>query len=166
MIADIVGFYPNIPNKLGLKSLRKKLNETGTCKVPTEEIISMAEFVLNNDYFEFNEKVCKQILGTAIGTKFASPYACIFMDEMETKFVKAQQLQPFIWFRYIDDIFFIWTHGEEQLNLFFKDLNEFHPDLKFTYETSQNNVDFLDLNESLKDGTIFTDLHIKSTDGH
>ena len=95
----------------------------------------MAEFVLKNNYFEFNEKVCRQISGTAIGTKFAPPYACIFMGEMETSFLKTQQLQPFIWLRYIYDIFFIWTHGEEQLKLFLKDLNEFHPNLKFTYET-------------------------------
>ena len=85
------------------------------------------------------------------------------MDEMETNFLKTQQLQPF---RFIDDIFFMWTHGKEQLNLFLKDLNEFHPNLKFTYETSQNSVDFLDLNVSLKDDAIFTDLHIKPTDGH
>ena len=116
---------------MGLQSLRKRLNETGTCKVPTEEIISMAEFVLKNNYFELNEKVCKQISGTAIGTKFAPPYTCIFMDEMETNFLKTQQLQPF---RFIDDIFFMWTHGKEQLNLFLKDLNEFHPNLKFTYK--------------------------------
>ena len=33
-------------------------------------------------------------------------------------------------------------------------------------EPSQNSVTFLDFNLSLKDGAIFTDLHIKSTDGH
>ena len=55
--ADVVGLYPNIPRDLGLRSLRKRLNETGICKVPTEEIISMAEFVLKNNYFEFNEKI-------------------------------------------------------------------------------------------------------------
>ena len=75
-------------------------------------------------------------------------------------------MQPFIWLRYIDDIFFIWRHGEEQLNLFLKGLNEFHPNLKSTYETSQNTVDFLDLKVSLKDGAIFTDQLIKPTDGH
>ena len=91
--------------------------------MPTEEIISMVEFVLKNSYFEFNEKVCQQISGTAIGTKFAPPYACIFMDEMETSLLKTQQLQSFIWLRYMDDIFFIKTHGEEQLNLFLRDLN-------------------------------------------
>ena len=69
------------------------------------------------------KKFCKQISGTTIGTKFAPPYACIFMDEMETSLLKTQQLQSFIWLRYIDDIFFIKTHGEEQLNLFLRDLN-------------------------------------------
>ena len=88
------------------------------------------------------------------------------MDEVGTSFLKTQQLQPFIWLRYTDDIFFIWTRGKEQPNLFLKDLNEFYPNLKVTYETSQNSVDFLDLNGSLKDGAIFTDLHIKSTNSH
>ena len=44
----------------------------------------MARFVLENNYFEFNGDVKKQISGTAIGTKFAPPYACIFMDDLET----------------------------------------------------------------------------------
>ena len=69
----------------------------------------MAELVLKNNYFEFNEKVCKQILGTAIGTKFAPPYACIFMDEMKTSFLKTQQLQPFIWLK-IYLTYFLYGH--------------------------------------------------------
>ena len=87
---DVVGLYPNIPHDFGLQSLRKRLNKTGICKLPTEEIISMAEFVLKNNYLEFNEKVCKQISGTASGSKFALPCACIFMGEMETSFLKTQ----------------------------------------------------------------------------
>ena len=154
LTADIVELYPNIPHGLGLQSLKKRLNETGICKVPTEEIISMAEFVLKNNYFEFNEKVCKPISETATGTKFAPPYTCIFMDEIKTSFLKTQKLQPFTRLRNIDDIFFILTHGEEQHNLFLKDLNEFHPNVKFTHEPSHSSVTFLDLNVSLKDGAI------------
>ena len=71
----------------------------------------MAKFVLKNNYFEFNSKVKQQISGTAIGTKFAHPYACIFMDEVETSFLETQKMKPLVWFRYIDDMFFIWTHG-------------------------------------------------------
>ena len=46
---------------------------------------------------------------------------------METSFLKTQRLQSLIWLRYVDDIFFIWTHGAEQFNLFLNDLNQFHP---------------------------------------
>ena len=56
----------------------------------------MAEFVLKNNYFEFNGKVKDPILGTAIGTKFASPYASIFMDQVETEFLKTQKHKPFV----------------------------------------------------------------------
>ena len=140
--ADIFGLYPNISHDLGLQSLRKGLMKQAFCKVHTEEIISMAEFVLKNNYFEFSEKVCRQISGTAIGTKFAPPFACVFMDKMETSFLKTQQLQPFICLRYIYNIFRIRTHGEEQLKLFLRDLNEFHPNLRFKYETSQNSITF------------------------
>ena len=75
----------------------------------------MAEFVLKNSYFEFGNKIKQQNSGTAIGTKFAPPYSCIFMSDLETKFLEGQQLQPLVWLRYIDDIFFTWTHGEENL---------------------------------------------------
>ena len=77
-------------------SLGKRLNETGICKLPNEENISIPEFLLRNNCFEFNEKISGQISGTAMRTKFAPPYACFFMDEMEARFLKTQQLQPFI----------------------------------------------------------------------
>ena len=48
--------------------------------------MALAQFVLMNIFFEFNN-VFQQISGTAIGTKFAPPYACIFMDQIETKFL-------------------------------------------------------------------------------
>ena len=63
----------------------------------------MAGFFLENNLFEFNGGVKRQKSGTAIGTKFAPPYACIFIDEVE--FLKSEELQTFLWLSYIDDIF-------------------------------------------------------------
>ena len=57
----------------------------------------MAEFVLKNIYFEFVNKIKQQISGTAIGTKLTPPYACIFMSDLETKFLGSQHLQPLVW---------------------------------------------------------------------
>ena len=104
--ADVVGLYPNIPHDLGLKALREALAKRENKTVATDELVKMAEFVLKNNYFEFNGGVKQQISGTAIGTKFAPPYACIFMDQVETDFLQTQKFQPLVWFRYIDDIFF------------------------------------------------------------
>ena len=78
----------------------------------------MAEFVLKN-VFEFNGTVKKQILGTAIGTKWVPSYACIFMSEFETRFIESQQNKTLVWFRYIDDIFFyLDTRGRQIKNIF------------------------------------------------
>ena len=52
-------------------------------------------------------KKLKQLRGTAIGTTFAPPYAIIFMAYLEEKILKDIELQPRIWWKYIDDIFFI-----------------------------------------------------------
>ena len=67
---------------------------------------------------------------------------------------------------YIDDIFFTWKHGQEKLKVFLKDLDKFHPTLKFTNNSSEENVAFLDLKVRLKQGKIEMDLDVKSTDRH
>ena len=57
----------------------------------------------------------KQLRGTAIGTKFAPMYAITFMADLEERILKDIELKPHIWWRYTDDIFFIWEHGEDSL---------------------------------------------------
>ena len=105
------------------------------------DLVKLAEFVLKNNIFKFNNEIKQQISGTAIGTKFAPPYACIYMDKTETDFLKTQELQPFVWLRYIDDIFFIWMHGETELKKFMEGLS-FLLNLQFTYESSKKELHF------------------------
>ena len=71
-----------------------------------------------------------------------------------------------MWYRYIDDIVFIWTHGEEKLKLFLDDLNKYPPNINFTHESNKEWINFLDLTVSLLDNKVSTDLHIKPTDRH
>ena len=58
--------------------------------VPTEDIIKMMDLVHKNNLFEFDCKFYQPISGTAIGTKYEPLYACIFMDYIETEFLKTQ----------------------------------------------------------------------------
>ena len=90
--AGMVGPYPSISHKAGLEALTRRLNKREMSEIPIEDIVQMAEFVLKNNFFEFNGEVKKQKSGKAIVMKFAPPYACLFMDEEETAFLKSQEL--------------------------------------------------------------------------
>ena len=86
--ADAVRFYLSIPHIEGLDILKKQYENYPNKKVSTEDIVKMADFLFKNNLFEFNSKFYKETSGMSIGTKFAPPYACIFMDHSERKFLK------------------------------------------------------------------------------
>ena len=96
--SDVVALYPSIPHEAGLKALKNALDNRENKSISTEDLIKMARFVLQNNYFEFNGIVKQQILGTAIGTKFAPMYACIFMDKLETDFLNMQEYLLLVWY--------------------------------------------------------------------
>ena len=52
----------------------------------------MREFILKNNYFQFNGNAQQQLSGRAVGANCATPYACIFMDKVEKYFLKSQKL--------------------------------------------------------------------------
>ena len=137
---DVVGLYPNIPHEEGLSALRKRLDLRQEKDVTTSTLVELAEVVLKNNIFIFKEKTLKQKWGTAIGTKFAPPYSTLFMAELEEEILSEIELKPYLWWRYIDDIFFLWEHGEEKLKGFIEHLNEKHPTIKFTAEWSNNGL--------------------------
>ena len=161
--ADVVGLYPRIPHSDGMQALHQKL-ENRLDK--TEDLVAMTEFVLKNNYFEINSDIYHQKSGTAIATKFAAPYACLFMDRVETEFLESETIKPWVWLRYIDDIFFVWTDGADKLLSFLERLNSFHTNLKFTHEFSRESVTFLDVVVRLAEGHFITDLFCKPTDCH
>ncbi|XP_071950811.1 uncharacterized protein [Antedon mediterranea] len=79
-------------------------------------------------------------------------------------FLSLQPNIPLVWFRYIDDIFIIWTHGEDNLGSFLLNINSAHPIIKFTATKSTSSVDFLDTIVTIENGTLKTDLFHKPTD--
>ena len=87
VIADVVSLYPSIPH-VGLRALKEALDKQEQKKIPTEDLMQMAQFVLKNNFFEFNSQIKQQISGTTIGAKCAPTYACIFMDKVETEFLE------------------------------------------------------------------------------
>ena len=51
-----------------------------------------------------------------MGIATAPNHANLFIYRFETKALSNWPLKPMIWLRFIDDIFMIWTHGEDNQN--------------------------------------------------
>ena len=64
--ADVVVLYPSIPHNEGISALKQKFEEQPSTKIPTNDLVKLAEFALKNNLFEFNSKVKQQIYRTAI----------------------------------------------------------------------------------------------------
>ena len=85
---DVIGLYPSISHKVGLKILREALDNWENKHISTDNLLKMVEFVLENNYF-----ISCQV--PAIGTKFATTCANNFMDKLESDFLKSQNLTPY-----------------------------------------------------------------------
>ena len=100
-------------------------------------------------------------------TALAFNKANLFMDRFETKAMDNYPLKPMVWKRFIDNIFLIWTYGEDSMKHFLNYLNQLYPTIKFTTDTSKESINFLDTTVKL-DGkrNIITTLYNRSTVTH
>ena len=165
---DVVGLYPNIPHEGGLKATENALNRRDDKSLTTDSLMELANLALKNNFFEHNSKIYKQVQGTAIGAKFAPSYAIIFMGEFEERAINSFHLKPWVWWRYIDDVFMVWEHGEESLKQFFSHLNGIDHNIQFETppKYSTQCVDFLDVKVGKVGDKLKTDLFTKPTDTH
>ena len=162
---DVTSLYTNIPTHDFIEACRYYLvRQHNTSKVNI--LTKFMELVFTQNNFVFEGEHFIQILGTAIGTRMAPSGACLFMGRLEEEFLSLASHKPLIWLRYIDDVFLIWTHGQEELEKFVNYCNSRHPTIKFTTERSTQSIPFLDVMVNLHNGFLETDLYSKPTDTH
>ena len=88
------------------------------------------------------------------------------MAELEKEILRKAEFKPYLWWSYIDYIFFLWEHGEEKLKSFIDNISKMHPTIKFTADWSKAPINFLDVMGSIAEGIIETFLYVKRTDSH
>ena len=111
-----------------------------------------------------------------MGTPMAPNYANLFMDNFEQNLLhdysQKTGLSPLVWFRFIDDIFLIWTGNKDSLDHFISFTQNYSKSrnmkskIKFEIHLSTNKVHFLDTTVSLNHGKLRTTLFTKPTDSH
>ena len=65
------------------------------------------------------------------------------MTGLEKRIFQSSEFKPFLWLRYLDEIFGIRTKGSQELKEFFNCINSLHPTIKFTMEYSITEINFL-----------------------
>ena len=164
---DVKSLYTSIPTEGGVAACRKKLESSGKSSVLVNVIVKFINLILRYNIFRFANGFFLQKVGTAMGTRMAPNYANLFMGDLEEEILDSYPLKPLVWYRYIDDIFFIWTHGREELDKFLQHANNNRHGMVFeTTDDSISNIQvpFLDVLVILKDGILHTDLYTKPTD--
>ncbi len=172
VVLDVEALYPSIPIEDGLLQAGKRIHKyRDQYKKPsTSALIKLMRLVLEKNNFQFNGVNYLQIAGTAMGTRMAPQFANLYMAQFEEEHVYTYKpgLEKF-WFRFIDDVFLLWHHGEDELQKFISHLSTCHKPktIKFSHEYSREGVPFLDTWVYLdSDGNLNTKVYTKPTDSH
>ena len=173
---DVVSLYKNIDHTEGAEACYNKLESRTDKKISSSLLRKLILLVLQSNVFRFNHQLYQQIKGTAMGTPMAVNYANIFLDDFETKMLdeyeKKTKIRPLIWWRYIDDIFFIWHDDEKSLKDFINFCDEYSQSkkmkskIRFDSNISRESTNFLDVKVRICGKNITTSVYSKPTDAH
>ena len=166
---DVTSFYTNIPHEEGVESVLHYMKlhaDTLPPGAPSPHTIGiLLETILTNNNLSFMDKHFLQLVGTAMGTKAAPPYANLFMGCHEETICEAFIWAILFWERFIDDIFLIFLGTTNQLQTLQDFMKHLHPTIKFTFQHSTQQISFLDMKVQIgADRKLSTTLYRKPTD--
>jgi hypothetical protein len=81
-----------------------------------------------------------------MGSPLSPGIANFFMEDFEKQAIKQATHKPVCLYRYVDDTFVIWPHGQDKHTEFLDYLNGIHTNIKFTMEIGGgDHLPFLDI---------------------
>ena len=163
---DVVSLFTAIPVNKACDYIRNKLNNDITLpsrtSLTTDDIISLLDFTLSNNYFVYNNCVYKQVHGCAMGSPVSPIVANLCMEVVEELAINTSTVAPRVWKRYVDDSFVIIK--KDAVSSFHDTLNSIDPKIVFTIEEENNGqISFLDTLVSRKNGVAVIDVYRKPT---
>ena len=82
---DVESLYTNIDHKEGLEAIQHFLQMRDEPFPPTDFIVELTRWTLENNIFLFQEQLYRQTRGTAMGVTYAPSYANLFLGVWEDK---------------------------------------------------------------------------------
>ena len=164
VIYDVANLYTMIPRQGALDALGRflerhlKQQRMGTLSI--DDLIDMAQLVLNTNCFAYEGKYYRQIRGGAMGSAFTQTLANIYMWEWENDLVRHQEASDDIYGRYIDDGFLTTNLSREEIDARMREADSKDPNIRISY-TIASAVDFLDVTISNEEGQLTTSIFHK-----
>ena len=163
---DVKSLYTNMNLNRILEITKQTFLQNPDANRPDDELIALLELTLYNNDFEFNGELYLQVHGIAMGKKYAPGLANLYLKSFDNDAQTKFDYNPEFYFRFLDDVFFVWGHGMERLLKFQDYLNNLIPDIEITFEFHETTIPFLDIHLYIENNTIHTKTYFKPTDTH
>ena len=104
---DVVSLFTTIPVDKACEYTNKLLHSKQPTNLDTNDIISLLNFVLSNNYFVYNDMNYKQIHGCSIDSSVSPVVANLRIEAIEELAIKSTAIPPQLRERYVNDSFCI-----------------------------------------------------------
>ena len=169
--ADVTALYTNMKIDIMLETVMEMFTKYPDPRRPDAELIELLELTLRNNDFEFAGRIFLQTVGTAMGKRYAPHLADIYMERFDRHAKYGFDVKLYHYFRFLDDIFFVWCSTREKLGDYQTYLNSLIPGIKVTFTVREYFTEFLDVRiykSQDMDGNwkLKTKVYFKPTDTH
>jgi len=157
--------------ELIIDSIRQIFKDNPNIQRPDDDILELLELTLTNNDFEFNGEFYLQLMGVAMGRKYAPSAANIYLRHFDQQAMEGFKIQPSLYSRFLDDIFGVWPGTREELTQFEQFLNSLIPGIKVIFTVREQIIEFLDTHvykafDANGICTLQTKVYFKPTDTH
>ena len=163
---DVKSLYTNMHIDRIIDTIKNTFKNNPDTKRPDTEIIDLLDYTLRHNDFSFNNKQYLQKLGAPMGKIYAPSLANIYLQNFDEAAKNDFEIKPELYFRFLDDIHFIWGGGTTKLREYENFLNTLIPGIEIKLEYDYTTIPFLDVLLYAHNNTIQTKTYFKPTDTH
>ncbi|OCT60972.1 hypothetical protein XELAEV_18046998mg [Xenopus laevis] len=123
---DVKDLYTSIRHEEGIECCREYLQKEKLQIQEVNFLCDCLDLILKRNYFRFDNTFYLQIQGMSMGANMAPAYANIYMHKFENEFILSHPVYNKyvgMWYRYVDDMFMVWTGSKELLSEFYNYIN-------------------------------------------
>ena len=131
---DVVNMFNVIPVQDTVNIMIEIISRKCKNKKVIQEFRGLLLHSTKLNFCWFNGHFYKFKTGLPMGGPLSSLIANIYMDHFENYIIPTVPDNIFLWRRYVDDVFCMWTGSRTQLDSFLERINAFNKNVQFTLE--------------------------------